>query len=103
MDWASSAKEFATWLFSGVGLAAMVPFFTQVIKKYLKWDGEKAFALSAAVSFALSLLGFFVVKYGWYMYLEEYWPLLVAWVVAVFGGSQLFYRFSPTKDKGSGS
>jgi len=85
-------KTFLEWIVSGVGLALFVPYITQAIKKYLKWDGQKAFVLSAAVSLLISIVSFLVLKYEWYLYFEEYWPVLVAWFIAIFGGSQIIYR-----------
>ena len=94
-----SFYDFLEWFLSGAGLALFSTFCTQAIKKYLKWEGDKAFALNAAVSLALMVLAFFTVKYEWYLYLEDIWPMLVVWAMIIFGGSQLVYRFTPKREQ----
>lgn len=94
------AREFLVWLASGAGMGVVSLLVTQLVKKYLKWENGQAKALSVAVSLVVGTTAFFALKYQWYVYIEEFWPVLAAWgtlVVSAFGISQYLYKRAPRR------
>lgn len=88
-------KFFLTWLMSMGGMGLVYNYTTQAVKKFLKWDNTHARLLSAGVALVLGTAAYFVLEYGVYTYIEDFWPLLVIWFSVTVGGwliSQLNYK-----------
>ena len=90
-----SFESFLTWLISAGGMGLVYNYTVQAVKKWLKWEDQYAVLLSAGVSLLLGTLAFFALKFKWYVYVEEFWPVLVIWFALTVGGwliSQLNYK-----------
>jgi hypothetical protein len=96
MDVMESARKVLEFFVSAAGLSVVVVFVTQLVKNYLKLEDLHARILAAVVAAVVGVAAFFGLKYEVYVYLEEYWPLVVALVGAIFGGAHLLYNKMPT-------
>lgn len=95
-----SAQAFLKFLVSAGGLSVIVIFVTQFIKDKLGWEDVYARVASAVVAVLVGVGASLVLKYELFVYMDEWWPLVVALVAAVFGGSQLLYHKLPTRNNG---
>jgi hypothetical protein len=97
----STAKNLLEFFVSAAGLSVVVVFVTQLAKKYLKWEDAYAKLLAVGSAAVVGVLAFFALQYELYSYVEQYWPLVVAFIGAVtYGGSQLLYSRMPTRGNG---
>jgi len=91
----TTAQEFLLWLTSAAGLGVAVPFIVSLVKKYVKVEGWQAMLLTLLIAIVLGGGAVLVLETGAYVYLEQYWGLIVAVITVVFGSSQAVYHLAP--------
>jgi len=86
---------------SSGGMGIVYTICTQLFKEIVGWDGREAMILSAVVALLFGTGAFFAVRYQWYQYIEDFWPVLLAWGTMVVGGwgiSQWLYKKAPRRN-----
>ena len=95
MEEMTTAQESLLWLTSAAGLGVAVPFVVNLIKKYIKVESWQAVLLTLLVAIIVGGGAVLVLETGAYVYLEQYWGLIVAVITVVFGSSQAVYHLAP--------
>lgn len=98
-----TVELFLEYLVTAAGLSVIVVFVTQFAKERLNLESTWALVLAAASAAVVGVGATLLIDYELYVYAEKWWPLVLALVAAVFGGSQILYRKLPTRDNVDGA